>query len=70
MEAEPGTQSPFQKQNFGISGQKLRKNRNQSFLVLSGFALFLYLVLYILSSVVGIGLFISECKLNNFKLKL
>ena len=31
-EAEPSTQCPFQKKNFGTSGEKLHKNRYQSFL--------------------------------------
>ena len=31
VEAEPSTQSSFQKENFGTGGQKLHKSRFQSF---------------------------------------
>ena len=54
METGPSAQSPFQKPNFGTSGQKLRKIRYQSFLVISNLAYFFELVLNVLFAIVGI----------------
>lgn len=45
VEAEPGTQYPFQKKLFDHTSQKLRKTRTQSFLLLSGFACSFYFLL-------------------------
>ena len=44
VETEPSAQSPFQKQNFGKSSQKTCKSRYPTFLALSNFTGFLYLV--------------------------
>ena len=45
-------ESPFQKLNFGNSSGKIRKNRYQTFVVLSSFTGFLYFVPNILSRTV------------------
>ena len=81
VEAQPSTQSPFQKLNFDNSNQKVRKNsRYQSFLDLSNFSGFLYFIPCTLSRIVqwfwegsvGIGadhIFIHSCGIlrkNNY----
>ena len=48
-EAESSTQSFFQKKNITTTGQKVRRNRYQSFLALSNFPLCLHMVLKIFS---------------------
>ena len=55
VETQPSTQSPFQKLNFASSSQKTRKSRYQTFLVLSNFTEFLYLVSNILPRIVGLS---------------
>ena len=52
VETWPSAQSPFQELNFGISSQKTRKSRYQTFLVLTSFIGFLYFVPNILSEIV------------------
>ena len=54
VETEPSAQSPFQKLNLGSSSQKTRKGRYQTFLVLSSFTGFLYLVPNILPWIIDI----------------
>ena len=49
---QASAQSPFHKLNFGSGSQKTRKNRYQTFLVLSSFTGFLYFVPNILSRIV------------------
>ena len=51
VETQPSAQSSFQKLNFGNSSEKTRKNRYQTFLVLSSFTRFLYFAPNILSRI-------------------
>ena len=51
MEAKPFAKFHFKKLSFGKSSQKARKSRYQTFLVLSAFTGFLYIVPNILAGI-------------------
>ena len=52
LKTQPSAQFHFQKWNFNTSGQKLRKSRYQSFLILPSFAWLLYYLPNILSGII------------------